>query len=365
MSSFKTLMRRVDAKQQEFGPTAFVFGVVKKFGDDNAGTLVANLAYSGFVCVFPLLLILITILNIALAGDTGLRRSLLHSALGEFPIIGPQLGSNIHTVQHSSVIGLVIGVLALVWGSTGLAQAGVFSMSQVWNLPGTERPKFVDRLGRSLLFLVVLGVGLVLSTFLAGVGTFGHHNLGTGIISEALAVLVNALVFLLVFRVLTSKSVATRELVPGACVGGVAWTILQAVAGYLIGHDLRNASALYGVFGVVLGLIAWIYLGAEITVYSAEVNTVLARRLWPRGMVQPPLTEADQRSLSLQATQNRRHPEEEIKVKFDQPPMSQSAWLQNEGQREGTETDSGPAPSADPDDHPRVEAVSAKVGHQP
>jgi uncharacterized BrkB/YihY/UPF0761 family membrane protein len=102
--------------------------------------------------------------------------------------------------------------------------------------------------------------GVRLSTFLAGVGTFGHHNLGTGIISEALAVLVNALVFLLVFRVLTSTSVGTRELVPGACVGGVAWTILPALAGYLIGHDLRNARALCGVFGVVLGLIACIYL---------------------------------------------------------------------------------------------------------
>ncbi len=177
--------------------------------------------------------------------------------------------------------------------------------------------------------------------------------------------LVNALVFLLVFRVLTSKSVGTRELAPGACVGGVAWTILQALAGYLIGHDLRNASALYGVFGVVLGLIAWIYLGAEITVYSTEVNTVLARRLWPRGMVQPPLTDADQRSLSLQAKQNRRHPEEEIKVEFDQPPMSQSTWLENEGQREGTETAFGTAPSEDPDEHPRMEAAGAQAGHQP
>jgi YihY family inner membrane protein len=327
----KRLLRRVDAKQQEFGPAAFVLGVVKKFGDDNAGTLVTNLAYSGFVCVFPLLLILVTVLNLALAGDAGLRKSLLHSALGEFPIIGPQLGGNVHSVQHSSVIGLVIGILGLIWGSTGLAQAGVFSMSQVWNIPGTERPNFASRLGRSLLFLVVLGLGLLVSTFLAGLGTFGHHVPAAGVISEVLAVLVNVMVFLLVFRVLTSHSIRTRDLVPGACVGGVAWTVLQALGGYLIGHDLRNASALYGVFGVVLGLIAWIYLGSELTIYSAEVNVVLARRLWPRGMVQPPLTEADQRSLGLQATQNRRHPEEDIKVVFDRPPMSQSTWLQNEG----------------------------------
>ena len=62
-------MRRIDAAQQRFGPAALVFGVMKKFGDDNAGILVSNLAFSAFLCVFPLLLLLITVLNIVLAHD--------------------------------------------------------------------------------------------------------------------------------------------------------------------------------------------------------------------------------------------------------------------------------------------------------
>jgi hypothetical protein len=99
------------------------------------------------------------------------------------------------------------------------------------------------------------------------------------------------------------------------------------VGGYLVGHDLKNNSVTYGVFAAVLGLVAWIYLGCEIMIYSAELNTVLARRLWPRGMVQPPLTEADQRSLALQATQNQRRPEQQVSVNFTAPAMSQHEWL--------------------------------------
>ena len=177
-------MRRVDVAQQRFGPAAVVFGVVKKFGDDNAGVLVSNLAFSAFFCVFPLLLLLVTVLNIVLAHDPGARNSLLHSTLHEFPVVGNQLGSQIHGLQRSSVIGLVVGLLGLLWGSTGLAQSGLFSMSQVWNLPGADRPNFVKRLGRSLAFLAVLGSGLVVTTALAGFGTFGRHNIALGVVSE-------------------------------------------------------------------------------------------------------------------------------------------------------------------------------------
>ncbi len=335
MNPLEKAMRRIDVAQQRWGPAAVVFGVVKKFGDDNAGVLVANLAFSAFLCVFPLLLLLVTVLNIALVHDPGARNSLLHSTLHEFPVVGNQLGSQIHGLQRSSLIGLVVGLLALLWGSTGLAQSGLFSMSQVWNLPGTDRPNFVKRLGRSLAFLAVLGAGLVVTTALAGFGTFGRHNVALGVVSEALAIVVNIATYFGAFRVLTPTSVPSRQLVAGAIFGGIAWTILQAVGGYLIGHDLKNDSTTYGTFGVVLGLVAFIYLGSQITIYAAELNTVLARHLWPRGLVQPPLTEADQKSLALQATQNRRRPEQEVAVGFTTAAMTQSEWLAS---REGDAT---------------------------
>ena len=209
----------------------------------------------------------------------------------------------------------------------------------------------------------MLAVGLAVSTVLAGFGTFGRHNLGLGLVSEVLAAAVDITVFILVFRVLTPKAVATRQLWPGAVVGGIAYMLLQAVGGYLIGHDLRNDSVAYGVFGLVLGLLAFVYLAAEVTVYAAEVNTVLASHLWPRGMVQPPLTEADQRSLALQATQNRRRPEQQVSVDYHEPAMSQREYLAEGGAARDPDPHGGAARGPDP--HGGAAASHAGAGSRP
>ena len=122
--------------------------------------------------------------------------------------------------------------------------------------------------------------------------------------------------YLIAFRVLTPKGVPTRKLIPGAVTGGIAWTILQILGTYLVHHFLHSNSV-YGYFATVLGLVAYINVAVQITVYAAEVNVVLTRRLWPRSIVQPPLTEADRASMALQALQNQRREEQHIEVSFD------------------------------------------------
>jgi YihY family inner membrane protein len=337
MNKIEATIRRIDAFQQRHLVPSFVFGVMKKYGDDNGGNLTVQVTYTLFVTVFPLLLLLVTILGIILAGDASARARVLHSAFGQFPIIGQQLGHNIHALKRSSVFGLVVGIVGLIYGATGLAQAGLYSMEQIWNIPAAVRPNYLTRMARSAIFLVVLAVGLVLTTALAGFGTFGKHNVWLGVIGEIFAVAVNIGLYFAAFRTLTPKQVESRLLIPGVVVGGMAWTILQAVGSYVVGHDLKGASAVYGLFGLVLGLIAWIALGAQVTLYSAEINTVLHHHLWPRGMVQPPLTDADQRSLALQATENQRRPEQEVVTRFQGRPMSQDEYRER-GYKEDTTT---------------------------
>jgi YihY family inner membrane protein len=315
MNPIERVIRKADATQRRFTPAAFVFGVVKKYGDDNGGVLVSNLAYSSFVSLFPLLLVLVTILGLASAVDASFRQQVLNSVAHQAPIIGQQL-TQVHELKRSSIIGLIVGLAGLVWGATGLAQAGLFTMEQVWNLPGPARPGFAQRLGRALLFLGLLGAGLIVTTLLASLNTYGHHNLGIIILAEVLAVLVNIGMYLGAFRVLTPKGIPSQRLVPGAVVGGIAWTLLLILGTWLVHHFLHSDSA-YGIFATVLGLLAWVYLAVEITVYSAEINVVVARRLWPRSIVQPPLTEADRASMALQALQNQRREEQQIEVTFD------------------------------------------------
>jgi uncharacterized BrkB/YihY/UPF0761 family membrane protein len=89
----------------------------------------------------------------------------------------------------------------------------------------------------------------------------------------------------------------------------------------LIAHQLRHSTQVYGLFATVLGLLWWIYLGAQLTVYAAEANVVYARRLWPRTAMQPPLTRADKKVLDAVAEQERRRPEQSVDSHFhDTPP---------------------------------------------
>jgi YihY family inner membrane protein len=309
------LIRGVDGAQQRHRPAAFAFGVLKKFGDDNGGALVSNLAYSAFVSVFPLLLIAVTVLVNVAAGDPALRAQVIGAAVRQFPYIGQQLASNIHGLKQETAPGLIVGLLLLVWGVTRLAQAGLFTMEQVWNLPGPARPGYLPRLVRSVLFLLVLAVGLVVSTGLGSLVTYGRHAPAVAVAAQVLALIANVVLYLASFRVLTPSGVRTRQLLPGAIAGGAFWTLIQAVGAYLVHHYLRSDSV-YGVFATVLGLLAWIYFGVQATVYAAEINVVLARRMWPRAMVQPPLTEADRHSMALQALQNQRRPEQVVEVRF-------------------------------------------------
>jgi YihY family inner membrane protein len=320
MNPVEKAIRTVDAAQRRYTPTAFAFGVIKKYGDDNGGVLVSNLAYSAFVSVFPLLLVLVTILGLVFTSVAPVvKTDVLNAVANQVPLLGHTLTGNVQELKRASVIGLVVGLLGLVWGATGLAQAGLYTMEQVWNLPGPARPGYVQRLGRAILFLALLGGGVIVTTGLASFNTYLIKGFFAVALSEILAAALNIGLYLGAFRVLTPKGVPTGKLLPGAITGGVLYTALQVLGTWLVHHYLHSDSV-YGVFATVLGLITWIYLAVEITVYSAEINVVLTRRLWPRAIVQPPLTEADRASMALQALQNQRRPEQHIEVTFDDRP---------------------------------------------
>lgn len=326
MSRVERLARRVDDFQQRHRPIAFLYGVVKKFGDDRAGSLAALLVYYAVLSLFPLLLVLVTILGLVAGSDPTIERDILNSALKQFPVIGEQLRTNVHALERGSGLGLAVGLLWLVWSSVGISQAGQHAMAEVWNIRGVRRPGYWPRLARSALFIVLLALFLVVSTGLAWVASYPIHGLGEAwrVGSGLVSALVNMATYLVAFRVLTPSDVALRQLAPGAVAGGLAWTVLQAVGGYLVGHYVRDATPVYGFFAIVLGLIFWIYIGAQMTLYSAELNVVLARHWWPRGLVQPPLTRADKAYLVALAKEEERFKEQTVEVRFAEPKTPQT-----------------------------------------
>lgn len=286
--------------QQRHRPLAFVFGVVKKFGDDRAGSLAALIAYYGFISMFPLLLVFVTVLDLVLSGDPHLRHQLQTSALGQFPVIGAQIKVNPSSVQAGSVVGLAIGLLLLLWGALGVAQAAQHAMAEVWDVARRERPSWLARISRGLALFGVLALSVVVTTGLAGFSTYGSGPALLRVVGGVASVAANVGLYLLGFKVLTPGEVRFRQLWPGAVLAGATWTVLQLAGGYLVGHQLKHSSEAYGTFGLVLGLLWWLYLASQMTLYSAELNVVFARRLWPRSLVADAPTGADLRARQAQ-----------------------------------------------------------------
>ena len=315
MNPIERVIRRIDGAQQAHRPFALVFGVIKKFGDDRAGSLAALIAFYAFLAVFPLLLLLTTGLGFAMERNPDLRDAVLRSALSDFPIVGQQLGAAIHPLRGNG-LALAIGIAGLVWGSLGVTQVGQLAMAEVWNVPGVHRPPFVSRMLRGFGLLGVLFVGLVATTAIASVAAFDGSLLGRAV-GMLLSLALNVGLFVMAFRVLTVKDVPTAALLPGAVLGGISWSLLQVLGAYLVAHQLRYASQIYGYFASVLGLVSWLFLGAQLTLYAAEINVVWARRLWPRSIVQPPLTDADRRAFDDIALQGERRPEQSVESTWD------------------------------------------------
>jgi membrane protein len=314
-STVGRVVRRVDALQQRRSVLGFTFAVVKKFGDDSAGNLAALIAYYGFLSLFPLLLALTTILATVLQRHPDLQQRVLNSALAEFPVIGDQIRDNIHSLNGNAV-ALVVGIVGALWGGMGVMKAAGNAMDQVWEVPKRQRPNFLRALVRAALLLVVLGGGVVATTILSSLGTAGSGALWPlRIVGIVAAGIVDVALFLFAFRVLTVRDIALRDLLPGAVVAGVGWFVLQSIGGYYLTHTLNHATATYGMFAIVIGLLSWIYLQAQITLFAAEINVVRLSRLWPRSMATE-LTTADKRAYTAYAKVEERKPEVAVGVTF-------------------------------------------------
>src|SRR5262249_30146412 len=196
--------------------------------------LAALLTYYGFLSLFPLLLLGVTILGFVLHGDPHLQHQVLNSALSDFPVIGKQLQTGVRSYSGSGV-ALVVGVLTSVYGGLGVAQAGQNAMNIAWGVPRNVRPNPLKARLRSLFILGFLGVGVLATTGLSalssGAQSFAkslHVAPGGRWLALLLSVALNILLFVVGFRILTVKPVTTRDVVSGAAIAAVAWQVLQS-----------------------------------------------------------------------------------------------------------------------------------------
>jgi membrane protein len=297
--AIKEQLGRIDRAQQSHEKLAVAAATVKKYGEDQSSSLASMIAFWAFFSIFPLFLVLVTILGYVLPADR--RADVLGRVASSFPLLHPSTVSSL----TGSWWPILLGGLTALWAGLAVVRMSQQAFDEVWEIPRSDRPGLVEQVRRSLFALGTIGFGLVVATIMSGyvtgrdtgvdLGWYGR--LGGYLITFALDVGL----FVIAFRMLTRRDVTFREVLPGALLAGGAFFVLQLISSLIISRYLGKAQGTYGSFATVITILFWFYLQAQIMLLGAQLNVVLTERLYPRRLVGGPETDADHRALQLYA----------------------------------------------------------------
>ena len=327
---------RVDAFQRRHPVVGFPLAVVYKYFDDQGPYLAAALTYYAFIAIFPLMLLGTSILGIVLRGEPNWQQAILDSALAQFPIIGDELGRP-EGIQ-GSFAGAAIGALAALYGALGLGQALQNTQHVAWSVPRNSRPNPVYARVKTLVLLVTAGFSLltvsVVATTASTTDVFGELvSEGLKSVLPLITIIVVGTFLTLLFRYSATGQHSFWRAAPGGYVLAVMWQLLQLGGAAYVDGVLVNTSSMTKTFGLVLGLIGFLWIGAVMAVLAMEINVVIARRLWPRALLTPftdnvELTEADRRAYVSYARMQRHKGFEKVSVTWEPGPAEHEEHAQ-------------------------------------
>ena len=281
----KQILGKLDNFQKKHRVIAFGAAVIKKYLDVDGGRQAALITYFGFLSLLPLILVATTIAHFYIIDTTNLAGQISETIDKYFPNLGDYLNSNIQGYNKTG-LALLIGLLVTLYGVRGGASALRNSLNNVWDVPERLRLKFPASTANSFLIILVGGGGFltatVLSSYAAALSSFS--------VLKVLPFLVSFLILIAVFYLIFSLGVNSREprrrdLLFSAMAAAVGVQILHMIGGYLLTHQLKNLSSLYGAFAAVLVLLFWIYLQVQILLFAAMASVVRAKKLWPRSLL--------------------------------------------------------------------------------
>jgi YihY family inner membrane protein len=312
---------RADHAQQRNKPTSVTLATLKKFSEDRSSNHAALIAFWAFFSIFPLFLVFVTILGYVVPASE--KTNVLSNVAKLFPLLDPSTVGSL----SGQLWPLIVGGVTALWSGLAVVKAVQYAFNSAWELPEKDRPGFVEKTLRSLTALAVIGVGLVLATIISGFVTGNqsgvelhwYSRLGGYVIS----ILLDVGLFVIAFRLLTSRAVSTRDVLPGALLSGIAFFVLQQISSFIISRKLNGAQSTYGNFATVITILWWFYLQAQITMLGAQLNVVLKERLHPRSMFGGPETEADHRALEAYAEERTYHESEEVDASIDGRPVEE------------------------------------------
>jgi YihY family inner membrane protein len=313
MNTIQKLIGNIDSYQRSHRLPGFIFAVIKKYGDDEAGYQSALLTYYGFLSLFPLLLVLSTVVGLIAGSHSALQHTIIQGVTNYFPTLGDQLSAHVSGI-HKTGVALATGILFTFYGARGVADAFRHGVNHIWRTPRADRDGFPKSVVKSLSLVVIGGTGLVGASLIASFAANAGHGIGFHIASILIDMFILFWLFIFLLNTSLPKHVQLKEIRSGALSAAIGLVVLQAVGSYLLKRELRNLDNLYSNFAVVLGLLFWIYLQAQMIYYSIEIASVKSAKLWPRSLSGKQLTAADKRALASLADKEQVIPAETIKT---------------------------------------------------
>jgi len=307
--------RMVDRLQASHGLIAFMYAAIKKYADDEGSRLAALLAYYSFMSLFPLAIAGFAVLNTLLTGHPQFVDDLVSE------IVPDEYQAQVISAYESlpsSGPAFAIALVGLVLAGT----AGVFSLyamvNQVFCVPYRFRYGFGPRYMWVLLMVVLMGVGVLVvaigTTLVVNVTGYAFVQRAGGFV---LIWLVAAALLYAAATFLTRRPLTFREVGLGAALGGLAMTTIIGLGSAFLGRFVAGSSAVYGVFGSVVGIFSVMFLVSNAIVFSFEISVVRAWQLWPRGVDINLLFPADERAYAMLTLMDERMPSQRNGVAFD------------------------------------------------
>ena len=258
----------LDRLRRRFGWVDTGLTVHERVGAVGGGPLSSSMALAGFLSLFPLLLIAVAVLGFLSANDTQFASEVVDQ-LGLTGTAKDQVLEVLSNAEDSRRAASLVGLGGLLWAGLGVVGTIEQALDATWQVKG--RPGWKARL---------VGLGWLLgagAAFFASLGlvAWARELPGPAVIPTViLALAVDVLLFLWMFRALTNVAVPWSDHLPGAVAGGIGLEVLKVLGSFYLPRAVSSSSALYGSLGVVFAILAWLAIGARLVVYCSAFNVI-------------------------------------------------------------------------------------------
>ena len=269
-------------RRDQWGWLDHVVRAWSRYREDLGDRLAAAVTYYGFLSLFPILLLGMSVLGYALAGDADRQLEVFSSITSSLPGVGDAIIENLRTVMENRRGAGIIGLVGLAFSGLGWIDALRESVRAVWHQPkpamNIVKRKVVDLFvlaGLGVTVLVSLGIGVVAAGVTEWVlGQFGLADSLTAtvtlkVVAIAFAVFADTMLFAFLFYRLPAVAKPKSRVFQGALFGAVGFNVLKVVGTVYIGRTVSNGVEVYGTFAVVVGLLIWINLVSRFVLFSA------------------------------------------------------------------------------------------------